>query len=324
MASLANGLRHHGQCARQLMAGRAIQLAIRPKVDQPAARLLSTSSSRAASLTTSSTSNKGDSAAVPANPAEDITIPFQNVKYARHVPALGSYFSREPRFNNLHLRLFNLLAKYHDLPMVGSRDVPLRPWFKLDSVRQEMGEPIKASHFSRVMKVARRLNRIEPSIRPREVDVALQRLSRPIESTMSFRKPTTVDKHGRAVGVGSRKESTARAFVVEGTGEVLINGKTLSDAFGRVHDRESAIWALTATQRLDKYNVWVIARGGGTTGQAEAITMAIANGLIAHEPALKTALRAGKSLLFSTRYIFSMPSHAPCLSSSTFPLGISY
>ncbi|OAA71594.1 37S ribosomal protein S9 [Cordyceps fumosorosea ARSEF 2679] len=83
----------------------------------------------------------------------------------------------------------------------------------------------------------------------------------------------------------------ARAFVVEGTGEVLVNGKTLGEAFGRVHDRESAIWALLATGRLDKYNVWALVEGGGTTGQAEAMTMAVAKGLLAHEPALKPALR---------------------------------
>ncbi|KAF4120207.1 small subunit ribosomal protein S9 [Geosmithia morbida] len=298
MASLANGL----QCARQLTS-RTWQLAVRPK-----ARQLSTTSSRTASLTTTTSTPERDggasSAAVAAaDPVNAIKIPFQNVKHARQVPTLGSYFSREPRFNDLHLRLFNLLAKYHDLPMVESRDAPLKPWLKLEGVRHQTGEPIKAAHFSKVMKVARRLNLIEPSMRPAEVDRALQQLSRPVEATVSFRKPTTVDRHGRAVGVGSRKESTARAFVVEGTGEVLINGKTLSDAFGRVHDRESAIWALTATNRLDKYNVWVIARGGGTTGQAEAITMAIANGLVAHEPSLKTALRAAGCITRDARKV---------------------
>lgn len=225
-------------------------------------------------------------------------IPFRGIEHARQVPVLRSYFSREPTFNQLHLRLFRLLAQYHDLPTLEARDAPVRPWHRVDGVRQHMGEPIKAAHFSRVMRIAKRLNLIEPSMRPVEVDEALKSLSRPVETSVSFRKPTTVDKHGRAVGVGGRKESTARAFVVEGTGEVLVNGKTLSEAFGRVHDRESAIWALTATDRLDKYNVWVIVRGGGTTGQAEATAMAIANGLIAHEPALKPSLRAGEFLLF--------------------------
>jgi small subunit ribosomal protein S9 len=82
---------------------------------------------------------------------------------------------------------------------------------------------------------------------------------------------------------------------VEGTGEILVNGKTLSEVFGRVHDRESAVWALMVTDRIDKYNIWALVEGGGTTGQAEALTLAVAKGLLAHEPALKPALRKGNS-----------------------------
>lgn len=169
------------------------------------------------------------------------------------------------------------------------------PWTKLEEMRAQMGEPIKSSHYAKVMRVAKRLNLIEPSLRPAEVTVALSEFTRDINPFLNMPNPIQIDKFGRAVGVGKRKESTARAFVVEGTGEVLVNGKTLSEAFGRVHDRESAVWALTATERLDKYNVWALVEGGGTTGQAEAITLAVAKALVAHEPALKTALRKGMS-----------------------------
>lgn len=74
-----------------------------------------------------------------------------------------------------------------------------------------------------------------------------------------------------------------------------MNGKSLTEYFGRLHDRESAVWALKATQRLDKYNVWAVASGGGTTGQAEAIMLAVSKALMAHEPDLKPALRLGKN-----------------------------
>ncbi|KFH41338.1 37S ribosomal protein-like protein [Hapsidospora chrysogenum ATCC 11550] len=276
MASLASGLRHV-KCSGQLTRC-AFQrgLAMRPKT---------TPKINTRQLNTSQLPSAQNDA------VSQIKIPFEGVQNARHLPATPSYFSREPTFNDLHIRLFNMLTKYHDLPMVKPADAPQIPWLKLDVVRHQTGEPIKAAHFAKVMQVAKRLNLIEPSLRPAEIDEALKLLSRPVESTMNHRRPLVVDKHGRAVGVGRRKVSTARAFVVEGTGEVLVNGKSLSDAFGRVHDRESAIWALTSTNRLDKYNVWAIVRGGGTTGQAEALTMAIANGLVAHEPALKTALR---------------------------------
>ncbi|UNI19098.1 37S ribosomal protein S9, mitochondrial [Purpureocillium takamizusanense] len=222
---------------------------------------------------------------------EPVQIPFQGITHARTVPATPSYFSREPQFNDLYIRLSNLLTKYHHLPTVSPNQAPPVPWTKLLEIRSQMGEPVKASHYAKVMRLAKRLNIIEPTLRPVEVKLALQDISRDIDPFANVPHPISIDKFGRAIGVGKRKESTARAFVVEGTGEVLVNGKTLSEAFGRVHDRESAVWALTATERLDKYNVWVLVEGGGTTGQAEAITLAVAKALLVHEPALKPALR---------------------------------
>lgn len=239
---------------------------------------------------TSETSSPDNTAVV-----EAAQIPFQGISHARSVPATPSYFSRSPQFNDMYIRVSNLLTKYHHLPTVASNEAPLMPWTKLDEMRAQMGESIKSSHYSKVMRVAKRLNLIEPSLRPTEVKIALEQFVRDIDPHSNVPTPVTIDRFGRAIGVGKRKASTARAFVVEGTGEVLINGKTLNDAFGRVHDRESAVWALTATERLDKYNVWALVEGGGTTGQAEAITLAVAKALLAHEPALKPALRKGKS-----------------------------
>ncbi|KAI5461130.1 ribosomal protein S5 domain 2-type protein [Mariannaea sp. PMI_226] len=227
----------------------------------------------------------------PVVAAAPISFPFQGVKHARSVPVTPSYFSREPQFNDLYIRISRLLTKYHHLPTLPAGEAPQTPWVKLDEMRSKLGEPVKASHFAQVLRVAKRLNLIEPSLFPTEVKVALEDFKRDINPFSNVPRVGTVDNHGRAVGVGKRKESTARAWVVEGTGEVFVNGKSLSKAFGRVHDRESAIWALQATERLDKYNVWALVEGGGTTGQAEALTLAVAKALIVHEPALKTALR---------------------------------
>ncbi|OAA77382.1 37S ribosomal protein S9 [Akanthomyces lecanii RCEF 1005] len=222
---------------------------------------------------------------------EAIRIPHRGVTHARAVPATPSYFSRTPQFNDLHIQLARLLARHNHLPTLPSAEAAQMPWLKLEAMRRELGESIKASHFSQVMRVVRRLHCIEPSLAPDEVKAAVARFTKPVNALLNVARPLTVDRFGRAVGVGRRKTSTARAFVVEGTGEILVNGKTLSEAFGRVHDRESAVWALMSTGRLDKYNIWALVEGGGTTGQAEAMTMAVAKGLLAHEPALKPALR---------------------------------
>lgn len=120
----------------------------------------------------------------------------------------------------------------------------------------------------------------------------------------------TLDEYGRAVGRGRRKESSARVFLVEGEGEVMINGKSLVSVFPRFHDRESVIWALKVTQRVDKYNVWALVRGGGVTGQAEAITLALGKALMVHEPALKPVLRRGELISSALRDLANIPCSA--------------
>lgn len=133
---------------------------------------------------------------------------------------------------------------------------------------------------------------------PDEVVQAMLRYKKPNQPGDIKPKPGIIDELGRAKGVGRRKTSSAVAWLVEGEGEVLVNGKSLSQFFGRLHHRESAVWALKATQRLDKYNVFALVQGGGLTGQAEAMTLAVAKSLLVHEPALKPALRRGKSSFF--------------------------
>jgi len=154
-----------------------------------------------------------------------------------------------------------------------------------------VGETVKSSKYLKITQILRRLNLIHHSVMPQEVKDTINDYKRDIDPHENVARPIPVDKWGKSLGVGRRKTSVAKAYLVEGTGEVLVNGKTLAEAFGRIHDRESVIWPLKATQRIDKYNVWAMANGGGTTGQAEALTLAVAKALLVHEPALKPALR---------------------------------
>jgi len=132
---------------------------------------------------------------------------------------------------------------------------------------------------------------------PEEVEEAINVYKRAVDPYANKPVPEIVDEFGRAKGIGRRKTSSAKVWLVEGEGEVLINGRSINEAFGRVHDRESAIWALKSTERIDKYNVFALVSGGGTTGQAEAMALGVAKALMVHEPLLKPALRRGKQIL---------------------------
>ncbi|KAK1760949.1 ribosomal protein S5 domain 2-type protein [Echria macrotheca] len=217
--------------------------------------------------------------------------PLERLPIARPVPASPSYFSRKPTFQDGFLRLEELMREYGKLPTIPTEQAERIAWKSFRNFKHALGEEIKESEFHRCMALVKRLHRIHPDMKPEEVTSALEAYKKDIQPfTRTDTKPI-IDRLGRSLGTGRRKASTARAWVVEGTGEVLVNGKTLAEFFGRVHDRESAVWSLQATERLDKYNVWALVEGGGTTGQAEALTLAIAKAVLAHEPALKPALR---------------------------------
>lgn len=217
---------------------------------------------------------------------------FQHLP-ARIVPASPAYFSGSPKFIDHLLNLERILAKYASLPTVAPSEAPRMAWFKLAQFRDFVGEPVPTKKYKNLIKILQRLNRIDPALAPEEVRSTLNTFLRPGNPYANKPVPATVDEMGRARGKGKRKESSAVVYLVEGEGEVMVNGKNLVDVFPRLHDRESALWPLRCTQRLDKYNVWATVKGGGVTGQAEAITLAVARALLVHEPALKPILRRG-------------------------------
>lgn len=223
------------------------------------------------------------------------SLPPLNNQNARVVPASASYFTGKPDFTDDLLTLQSLLRKYQTLPTLTPSEAPRVAWRALAQYRLQVGEPVRASKYHKIIEVLQRLNLIHSSLMPEDLAQAMQTYKRDIDPYANVPKPGKIDEDGRAVGVGRRKASSAKVYLVEGDGEVLVNGRSLNSAFPRIHDRESALWALKATRRMDKYNVWALVTGGGLTGQAESITLGLAKALLVHEPMLKPALRRGES-----------------------------
>lgn len=80
--------------------------------------------------------------------------------------------------------------------------------------------------------------------------------------------------------VGKRKNSIARARVSAGAGKILVNSKPLEvwgDEFSRLRVKEPLLLAGDVSKKV---NIDVNVRSGGTTGQTEAVRMAVARGLL--------------------------------------------
>ena len=95
------------------------------------------------------------------------------------------------------------------------------------------------------------------------------------------------------LGTGRRKKSIARVRLVEGKGNITVNGKTLDEYFGTEVLKVIVKQPLVTTNSLDKFDVIAKVTGGGISGQAGAVRHGIARALVEanseYRPALKSA-----------------------------------
>ena len=91
--------------------------------------------------------------------------------------------------------------------------------------------------------------------------------------------------------VGRRKTSVARARLVLGTGEIVINGRPIDQYFGGDIWTAQAQEPFQAVNQAGRYNVDVKVAGGGRSGQAGAVRHAIARALLASDDELRSPLR---------------------------------
>ena len=95
-------------------------------------------------------------------------------------------------------------------------------------------------------------------------------------------------------GTGRRKSSVARVFLKKGSGQIVINGKTIDDYFGRQTSIMIVKQPLMLTSNDAAFDVKVNVHGGGESGQAGAVRHGITRALIDYDAALKPELsRAG-------------------------------
>ena len=91
--------------------------------------------------------------------------------------------------------------------------------------------------------------------------------------------------------IGRRKTSVARVIVKSGNGNILVNGKEFEKAFPLLVSREDITKPFDVTETKGKYDVVVNVKGGGTTGQAQAIRLGIARALIDMNPEFRPSLK---------------------------------
>lgn len=92
-------------------------------------------------------------------------------------------------------------------------------------------------------------------------------------------------------GTGRRKTATARVFLKTGSGNIVINDRTIDQYFGREVARMIVRQPLEKVDLVGKFDVTVTVAGGGSFGQAGAIRHGITRALMEYDEALRPTLR---------------------------------
>jgi len=92
--------------------------------------------------------------------------------------------------------------------------------------------------------------------------------------------------------LGRRKNSVARIYLTKGKGKISVNNRELSEYFPTPILRNKALKPFKVTHNDNKFDVKINADGGGVSGQAGAVSLAIARALVKLDESNKELLKA--------------------------------
>ncbi|MEM9555002.1 MAG: 30S ribosomal protein S9 [Acidobacteriota bacterium] len=93
-------------------------------------------------------------------------------------------------------------------------------------------------------------------------------------------------------GTGRRKTATARVFLRPGSGEIVVNKRTLDTYFSNEVLKMIVKQPLELTETVETVDIYASVVGGGMAGQAGALRHGITRALIEHDESLRPQLKA--------------------------------
>jgi small subunit ribosomal protein S9 len=93
------------------------------------------------------------------------------------------------------------------------------------------------------------------------------------------------------LGTGRRKTSVARVFLRPGKGEIKVNNRTFENYFPTESSRAMVRQPLAATETMEKFDLLILADGGGVAGQAGAARLGISRALVEFNAELRSRLK---------------------------------
>ncbi|MHA1558756.1 MAG: 30S ribosomal protein S9 [Alphaproteobacteria bacterium] len=112
-----------------------------------------------------------------------------------------------------------------------------------------------------------------------------------------------IDKLGRSYATGRRKTSVARVWVKPGSGKMIVNGKEHEKYFKRPVLQIIVQEPFKVANRSMQYDTWCTVKGGGLSGQAQAVRHGISRALTGIELELRPVLKKNGLLTRDSRMV---------------------
>jgi small subunit ribosomal protein S9 len=268
----------------------------------------------------------------PSRPSDDLATALRPPR-----PSTPTFFTGRPTYHTAISDLESALtsakaslrsAHIYPLPTTLSTPQPPRAaWHPAPILSNLLGTQLRTNSHRRILDLLNELHTLrhiaslseQPDI-INSLDGVLEKYEREERGSVEGgEKKAEVDEWGRAYGMGRRKESSARVWIIpsqsgrklldleteSGSGsavldgdvqaEVLINHLPISSHFPRVTDRETVLRPLRLSGLIGAFNVFALARGGGTSGQAGAVGLALARALVIMRSETEDVLQKGES-----------------------------
>jgi small subunit ribosomal protein S9 len=116
------------------------------------------------------------------------------------------------------------------------------------------------------------------------------------------RKPIK-DKLGRSYATGRRKSSVSRCWIKPGKGVIVVNKRAFEDYFTRPTHRMIIAQPFEATNNVGSFDIICTVSGGGMSGQAGALRLAISRALVNFDPSVHYVLRSQGFLTRDSRVV---------------------
>jgi len=103
--------------------------------------------------------------------------------------------------------------------------------------------------------------------------------------------------------IGRRKTAIARAYLEKGKGKITVNKQDYKEYFDTPGLQYKIVQAFHLTETENQFDLKANVQGGGITGQAEAVRLAVARALNEHNPDYRTVLKANGLLTRDPRMV---------------------